>query len=358
MSLALVTGSAGLIGAEAVRFFADRGLDVIGVDNDLRSYYFGSQASTRWNRRRLEEEVGGYRHRELDVRDRDGVDALVAELGRHLRVVVHTAAQPSHDWAAREPLTDFDVNAVGTINLLESCRRHAPEAVFLFTSTNKVYGDAPNRLPLIEARTRWEVDPGHPFASHGIDETMTVEPSLHSLFGASKLAADILVQEYGRYFGLRTACFRCGCVSGPGHSPAELHGFLAFLVRCAVEEREYTVIGYGGKQVRDTLHSHDLVRAFWAFFERPRSGEVYNVGGGRDSSCSVLEAIDTCQRVVGRPLRWTYEERCRKGDHVWWISDCGKLRRHFPHWSITRTVEEIIQEMAASLERRHRAAAG
>lgn len=358
MCVAIVTGSAGLIGSETTRFFAEKGLEVIGVDNDLRSRFFGPEASTAWNRKRLEEEVSGYRHLELDIRDRGAVDGLISRLGMNLSVIVHTAAQPSHDWAAQEPFTDFDVNAVGTLNLLESCRRHAPEAVFLFTSTNKVYGDTPNLLPLIEQETRWELDPAHPFAAHGIDETMTIDASLHSLFGASKLAADVLVQEYGRYFGMSTACFRCGCVTGPGHSATMLHGFLAYLVRCAVEERPYSVIGYGGKQVRDNIHALDLVRAFWAFFEAPRAGEVYNVGGGRASSCSVLEAIACCERVLGQRMSWTYQTHPRRGDHMWWVTDVNKFAGHYPQWSLAHDFEGIISEIASALTTCQRSAAG
>ncbi|MCA9258224.1 MAG: NAD-dependent epimerase/dehydratase family protein, partial [Planctomycetales bacterium] len=280
MSVALVTGSAGLIGSEASRYFAEAGMDVVGVDNDMRREFFGDEASTKWNRARLEKDLGErYRHENVDIRDVDAVDALLKRLGKSLSLVIHTAAQPSHDWAARDPHTDFGVNAVGTLNLLESLRRHAPEAVFIFTSTNKVYGDTPNRLPLVEQERRWEIDPTHDYVN-GIPEEMSIDQCMHSLFGASKAAADLLVQEYGRYFDMRTACFRGGCLTGPNHSGTQLHGFLAYLMKCAVTGQHYTVFGYRGKQVRDNIHSRDLIRAFDAFYHNPRSAAVYNIGGG------------------------------------------------------------------------------
>jgi len=358
MNVILVTGSAGLIGSEAARFFAEKGLEVVGVDNDLRSYFFGPEASTAWRRESLEREIPGYRHVDLDIRDREGVDRLFRKYGKALAGVIHTAAQPSHDWAAREPFTDFDVNATGTLNLLEATRLHAFDAVFLFTSTNKVYGDTPNRLPRVEKETRWELDPSHPFAEHGIDESMSIDTSLHSLFGASKLAADVMVQEYGRYFGMKTACFRGGCLTGPGHSGAELHGFLSYLVKCAVTDRPYTVFGYEGKQVRDNIHSYDLVRAFWRFFEAPRSGEVYNLGGGRASNCSMLEAIAMCERLTGRPMNWSYDEENRRGDHIWWISDNRKFQSHFPGWHTTYDVERTIGEIYRGFAERLAVSAG
>jgi len=341
MAVALVTGSAGLIGAEASAFLAGKGLDVVGIDNDLRSYFFGPEASTRPTRLRLERSLKGYRHLDLDIRDRDAIERLFRQHGAAIRLVLHAAAQPSHDWAAREPGTDFRVNALGTLNLLEATRRHAPDAVFLFTSTNKVYGDAPNALPLIEQATRWEIDPAHRFA-RGIDETLSIDQTLHSLFGASKLAADVLVQEYGRYFGLKTACFRGGCLTGPGHAGAELHGFLAYLAKCVLTGRPYTVFGYKAKQVRDNIHSADMVGAFWAFFEAPRVAEVYNIGGGRAVNCSMLEAIAAFERLSGRTLDWTYSEANRTGDHIWYVSDIGKFCRHFPHWRLQHDMESLF----------------
>lgn len=350
MGLLLVTGAGGLIGSEAVRFFHARGWDVVGVDNDLRAYFFGPEASTARNVARLVAECPGYRHEPLDIRDQAGVDALLSRLGRAVRCVVHTAAQPSHDWAAREPFTDFHVNATGTLNLLEATRRHAPEAAFVFTSTNKVYGDTPNRLPLVELPTRWELPAGHP-AWEGVDETMSIDQSKHSLFGASKVAADVMVQEYGRYFGMRTACFRGGCLTGPAHSGAELHGFLAYLAKCVVTGRPYRVYGHKGKQVRDNIHSHDLVSAFWEFVQAPRSGEVYNIGGGRHANCSMLEAIALCEELAGRTLDRAYVDETRSGDHVWWISDVSRFRSHYPAWrpqyDLRRTLAEIVEACAA-----------
>jgi CDP-paratose 2-epimerase len=350
MAVVLVTGSAGLIGSEAVAFFADKGFDVVGIDNDMRRYFFGEDGSTAWRRERLEREVPRYGHVNADIRDEAAMERTFARHGRAIALVIHAAAQPSHDWAAREPTTDFTVNANGTLIILEMTRRHCPDAPFVFTSTNKVYGDTPNRLPLVELETRWAVDPAHQFSRHGIDETMSIDASMHSLFGASKVAADVLVQEYGRYFGMRTACFRGGCLTGPGHSGAQLHGFLSYLVKCALSGRPYTIFGYKAKQVRDNIHSHDLVSAFWHFFQAPRSGEVYNIGGGPTSNCSMLEAIAMVERLIGRPMSWSYNETNRAGDHIWYVSDIRKFRNHYPEWDLTytleRTVEEICQEMS------------
>jgi CDP-paratose 2-epimerase len=351
MAVVVITGAGGLIGSEAALFFASQGFDVVGVDNDMRRYFFGDEGSTAWRREMLEQRARGYRHVDADIRDAAAIDRVFASHAGSIALVIHTAAQPSHDWAAREPITDFTVNANGTLVLLEATRRHCPDAPFIFTSTNKVYGDTPNRLPLIELETRWAVDPGHPFCETGIDETMSIDASMHSVFGASKVAADVMVQEYGRYFGLKTACFRGGCLTGPGHSGAELHGFLSYLVKCAATGRPYTVFGYKGKQVRDNIHAYDLVQAFWHFFSLPRSGEVYNMGGGPASNCSMLEAIAIVERISGRPLSWTYSDVNRAGDHVWWVSDIRKFASHYPGWSLTypleRTIAEIHDEIAA-----------
>ena len=345
MTVAVVTGSAGLIGSEASRYFAGLGLDVVGVDNDMRREFFGAEASTAWNRARLERELGPrYVHAEVDVRDPDGLARLFARYAGDVALVIHTAAQPSHDWAARAPQTDFAVNANGTLNALEATRAHSPDAAFVFTSTNKVYGDTPNRLPLVERETRWEIDPSHTYAT-GIREDMSIDQTLHSLFGASKVAADVLVQEYGRYFGLRTACFRGGCLTGPNHSGTQLHGFLAYLMRCAVTGTPYTVFGYKGKQVRDNIHSLDLVRAFHEFFRAPRSGEVYNIGGGRASNCSMREAVALCEEITGRPMRTSYTDQNRAGDHIWWISDNGRFQDHYPEWSLRYDVPAILREI-------------
>ena len=349
MGVVVVTGSAGLIGAEAVRFLAAQGFDVVGIDNDMRRVFFGNDASTAWSRQRLEIEVKSYRHIDGDIRDAELMNATFAQYGSAIDAVIHTAAQPSHDWAARNPQVDFTVNANGTLNLLEATRLHCPDAVFIFTSTNKVYGDAPNALPLVEQETRWEVRPEHPFAAHGIDETMSVDNCLHSLFGASKLAADVIVQEYGRYFGLKTACFRGGCLTGPGHSGTMLHGFLAYLVKCAITGEPYTVFGYQGKQVRDNIHSWDLVNAFWHFMRQPRAGAVYNIGGSRHSNCSMLEAIASCERLTGRPMNWSYSEQNRTGDHIWWISDVRRFRSDYPDWHYRYDVEGILAEIYEEL---------
>ena len=349
MSVVIVTGSAGLIGAEAVGFFAEKGFDVVGVDNDMRRYFFGDEASTAWSRERLEKRHPSYSHVTADIRDQDAIDALFARYGASIALVIHTAAQPSHDWAAREPFTDFSVNANGTLNLLEAARRHCPDAPFIFTSTNKVYGDTPNALPLVELENRWELDPSHPWGAHGIPEAMSIDQTKHSLFGASKAAADVMVQEYGRYFGMKTACFRGGCLTGPGHSGAQLHGFLAYLVKCAITGTPYRVFGYKGKQVRDNIHSFDLVNAFWHFFQKPRSAEVYNIGGGRHSNCSMAEAIAKAERLTGRPMNWSYDETNRIGDHIWWISDIRRFQEHYPDWSLTRDIDGILSEMHAEM---------
>lgn len=352
MSVCIITGSAGLIGSEAARHFADAGMEVVGIDNDMRSRFFGKEASTQWQRLQLESELNGrYEHREVDIRDDEAIDHLFRFYGDSISLVVHTAAQPSHDWAAREPKTDFSVNAQGTLNMLEATRQFAPDAVFIFTSTNKVYGDTPNRLPLTEQEYRWEIDQGHAYAN-GISEDMPIDQTLHSLFGASKVAADVLVQEYGRYFDMHTACFRGGCLTGPNHSGTQLHGFLSYLVACAFTGRPYSVFGYQGKQVRDNIHSADLIAAFDHFFQRPRIGEVYNIGGGRFSNCSMLEAIHLCEEICGREMTWSYQNENRIGDHMWWVSDVSKFQSHYPDWKLTRSVRDICTEIHAALQER------
>jgi len=344
MSVALVTGSCGLVGSEAVRFYHARGFDVVGVDNDMRAYYFGEEASTGWVRESLDRDLERYTHVNADIRDEHAMNGVFERYGRNIALIIHTAAQPSHDWAAKEPLTDFSVNANGTLVILEGARKHSPEAPFIFTSTNKVYGDTPNRLPLVEQETRWDLPQSHP-SYVGINEEMSVDQTTHSLFGASKVAADVLVQEYGKYFGMKTAVFRGGCLTGPNHSGAMLHGFLAYLARCAVTGRPYTVFGYKAKQVRDNIHSADLLAAFHAFFQAPRSAEVYNMGGGRASHCSMLEAIAACERITGRKMNWTYQEQNRIGDHIWYVSDLARFQSHYPAWRITRDVDQILTEI-------------
>lgn len=349
MSIALITGSAGLIGSETAKRFHAEGFDIVGIDNDMRARFFGAEASTAGTRSKLEAALKNYRHEVVDIRDNTAVNALFARLGAAVKVVVHTAAQPSHDWAAREPHTDFSVNAVGTLNLLEAARQHCPAATFIFTSTNKVYGDTPNRLPLRELDLRWEIDPAHAYRE-GIDETMSIDQTKHSLFGASKVAADVLVQEYGRYFGMNTACFRGGCLTGPAHAGTELHGFLAYLMKCTATGRPYRVFGYKGKQVRDNIHSHDLVEAFWQFTLNPRSGEVYNLGGSRHSNCSMLEAVALCEQISSRKLDWTYVEDNRVGDHIWWVSDVRKFQAHYPVWKYRYGLQEILDEIYAAVK--------
>ena len=344
MSIALVTGSAGLIGSETSKRFHAEGMEIVGLDNDMRAEFFGPEASTLSTRQRLESVLPRYTHQSIDIRDFEAVKKVFERYGAEIKVIVHTAAQPSHDWAARAPHIDFGVNATGTLNLLEATRLYAPEAVFMFTSTNKVYGDTPNRLPLIELEKRWEIDPAHAYAV-GIDESMSIDQTKHSLFGASKVAADVLVQEYGRYFGMKTGIFRGGCLTGPGHAGTELHGFLAYLMKCTATGKPYRVFGYGGKQVRDNIHSHDLVEAFWEFFQAPRSAAVYNLGGSRHSNCSMLEAIEICEEISQKKLDWTYVEDNRIGDHIWWISDVRKFQADFPNWQYRYGIREILKEI-------------
>ncbi len=345
MPIVLVTGSAGLVGSESVRFFCDRGYTVVGIDNNMRQVFFGTDASTNWNRDRLLHEYPQkYIHHSVDIRDHAAIDRIFQTYNTDISLIIHTAAQPSHDWAARDPYMDFTVNANGTLVLLEHTRQHCPEAVFIFCSTNKVYGDRPNRLPLIEQEHRWEIDPSHPY-HQGIDEAMSIDQTQHSLFGASKVAADVLVQEYGRYFGLRTTVFRGGCLTGPSHSGTRLHGFLSYLMRCTMTGQPYQVYGYKGKQVRDNIHSYDLINAFYHVYLAPRVAEVYNIGGSRFSNCSMLEAIQLCEAIADRSLNWHYEETHRIGDHIWWISDVSKFQQHYPSWEFTYTIKDILVEI-------------
>ena len=345
MNIVLITGSAGLVGSETVEFFSDKFDLVVGIDNNMRAAFFGQKASTAWNRDRLLRSIKNYRHYDVDIRDKPKIENIFVEYGNDVRLIVHSAAQPSHDFAATDPFKDFSINADGTLILLEMTRRYARRAVFIFTSTNKVYGDTPNTLPLVELETRWEIDQRHSYYSHGIDEQMSIDQSRHSLFGASKVAADVLTQEYGRYFGLKTGVFRGGCLTGPKHSGAQLHGFLSYLMQCTVKGTPYTVFGYKGKQVRDNIHSHDLVNMFWHFYRNPRAGEVYNAGGGRYSNCSVLEAIAMCEKISGNTLNWSYSETNRLGDHMWWISDVSKFKKHYPAWDYKFNINEILIEI-------------
>jgi CDP-paratose 2-epimerase len=340
----LITGSSGLIGSEAVTFFDKRGWEVHGVDNNMRRDFFGPDGDTTWNLERLHRITKRFTHHGLDIRDRRRLADTVRDQRPDL--IVHCAAQPSHDLAARLPFDDFDINAGGTMNLLEAARQHCPESPFILMSTNKVYGDVPNERPLTELATRWEY--AHPADWEGIAETCRVDAALHSLFGASKLAADVLVQEYGRYFGMPTVCYRGGCLTGPNHSGAELHGFLAYLARVARDGRVYRIYGYKGKQVRDNIHSHDVCTAFLAFYERPRQAAVYNLGGGRANSVSILEAVARFDELTSRALKVEYMEQNRIGDHICYISDLRKLKADYPSWEITRSLDDIFRELAAA----------
>lgn len=350
MPVAIVTGSGGLVGSEAARHLHSAGWDVLGLDNNMRAQFFGPDASTAARTRQLADSLENFVPIELDIRDRAAVESLFERQRSSLELILHAAAQPSHDWAATQPHIDYEVNATGTLNLLEATRQHAPEATFVFISTNKVYGDTPNSLPLEETESRLELPRDHPYFA-GIDTSMSIDRSTHSLFGVSKAAADLLVQEYGRYFGLSTVCFRCGCISGPNHAGARQHGFLAYLMKCVVTGTPYTIYGYGGKQVRDNIHSADLVSAAIAFHNAPRPAAVYNLGGGRHSNCSVLEAIEACERISGRELSWDLNSEARVGDHMWWISDLEEFRTDFPRWTLKYDLEGTLAEIHRAVER-------
>lgn len=352
MGIAVITGSAGLIGSESVRFFSEKKFEVVGIDNNMRKYFFGDEASTKWNSDCLMKEIEKYHHYDIDIRNEKEIEQIFSKYNTEIKVIIHTAAQPSHDWAAKEPLTDFTINANGTLVMLEAMRRYCPEAVFIFTSTNKVYGDTPNSLPLVENDSRWELDSTHPFFEHGIDESMSIDQTKHSLFGASKVAADILVQEYGRYFGIKTACFRGGCLTGPTHSGTQLHGFLAYLMRCAITGDQYNILGYKGKQVRDNIHSRDLVNMFWHFYQKPRVAEVYNAGGSRHSNCSVLEAVKKCEEITGKKMNAVLKETNRIGDHIWWISNVNKFKSHYTEWNYMYNLNDIFKELYEGMIRR------
>ncbi|MEI6715932.1 MAG: NAD-dependent epimerase/dehydratase family protein [Verrucomicrobiota bacterium] len=344
----LVTGSSGLIGSEVCLYFREQGGQIHGLDNNQRAVFFGPKGDTRWNQARITSLIPDFTHHELDVRDRAGVLSLVEQI--RPACIIHTAGQPSHDRAAAIPFDDFDTNATGTLNLLEAARQFCPEAPFIHMSTNKVYGDRPNSITLKELETRW--DYADPLYLHGISEELSIDQSKHSLFGASKLASDILVQEYGRYFGMPTCCLRGGCLTGPNHSGVELHGFLSYLVQCNLEERHYKVLGYKGKQVRDNIHSLDVARFMWAFFQKPRVAEVYNLGGGKQNSCSIIEAFRLVEEITGKQQVWSYEETPRIGDHICYYSDLSKIRQHYPEWDISVSLTQTLQEMTTALKSR------
>jgi len=352
MNVAIITGSAGLIGSESVEFFAPRFETIVGIDNNMREYFFGSDGSTSWNRNRIENTITNYEHNNSDIRNYGDLEKVFKKFGTDIKLIVHAAAQPSHDWAAKEPLTDFHINANGTLNLLELTRLHCPKAVFIFTSTNKVYGDNPNYLPLIEKETRWEIDETHRYFKNGIDEKMSLDHAKHSVFGASKVAADIMAQEYGKYFQMNVGVFRGGCLAGPKHSGAQLHSFLAYLMKCAITNKPYTIFGYNGKQVRDNIHSWDLVNLFWHFYQNPKQGEAYNVGGGRFSNCSMIEGMTMCEEITGNKMNYTYSETNRIGDHIWYISDMSKFKEHYPLWTWNYSVKDILLQMFNEMKQR------
>ncbi|TDI72095.1 MAG: NAD-dependent epimerase/dehydratase family protein [Bacteroidetes bacterium] len=352
-TICLITGSSGLIGSESVDFLKDKFDKIIGIDNDMRAYFFGKEASTEWNLKKLSISIKNFEHHSIDIRNVESLDVLFKKYGDAIKLIVHAAAQPSHDWAAKEPFTDFTINANGTLNLLEMTRKYCREATFIFTSTNKVYGDTPNYLPLIELEKRWEIDKSHLYYENGIDENMSIDQTMHSLFGASKLAADVLVQEYGKYFEMNTGIFRGGCLTGPNHSGTQLHGFLSYLMKCAITGDKYTIFGYQGKQVRDNIHSWDFVNMFWNFHQDPRQGEVYNAGGGRYSNCSMVEAIEMCEQITGGKMNYEYSETNRIGDHIWWISDVSKFKAHYPNWDHKYSIQDILNQIFTAFTERN-----
>jgi CDP-paratose 2-epimerase len=345
MNVAIISGSGGLIGSQSVKYFSSKFDLVIGLDNDQRSYFFGGDASTLPSTEKLKADFINFQSENIDIRDEKKINHLFEKYGADVKLVIHAAAQPSHDWAAREPLTDFTINANGTLIMLEATRKFSPKAVFIFTSTNKVYGDTPNYLPLEELETRWEINSNHAYFEDGIDELMSIDHSKHSVFGASKVAADVMVQEYGKYFGLNTGIFRGGCLTGPNHAGAELHGFLSYLMKCCISGKQYTIFGYKGKQVRDNIHSYDLIRMFDEFLLNPRKGEVYNAGGGRFSNCSMMEAISICEEITGNKMNYKYSDDNRIGDHIWYISDTKKFKQHYPDWKQEYNCKDILSQI-------------
>ena len=352
MKTVLITGSNGLIGSTAVTFFASKADLVLGLDNNMRKHFFGNDGDTKWRELKLKNKFKNFVPHDIDIRDYSRLKQIFKKYNSDIDLIIHTAAQPSHDWALNDPILDFEINANSTLNLLQLTKLHSKNAVFIFTSTNKVYGDTPNHLPYIELENRWELDSKHDFFKNGINETMSIDNSTHSIFGASKVAADIMTQEYGKYFGIKTGTFRAGCLTGPFHSGVKLHGFLSYLIKCAVSNITYTINGYKGKQVRDNLHSFDLINMFWHFFKNPRIGEVYNVGGSRYSNCSLLEAIDKVQKITNKHLTTKYIDKHRKGDHIWWISDISKFKKHYPKWNFKYNLEKTILEIFSEMTTR------
>ncbi len=344
MKIALITGSCGLVGSESSIFFARKGFKILGIDNNTRKFFFGKDGDISWIKNRLKKNLKNYSHYHLDIRNYNALKKIFQKHKKNIKVIIHAAAQPSHDWAKNKPFIDFDINAKGTLNLLELTRIYCPKSPFIFMSTNKVYGDNPNFLPLIEKKTRWEISKSHKFSS-GIDETMSIDNCTHSFFGASKSYADLIVQEYGKNVGLMTSCFRAGCITGPNHSGAELHGFLSYLVKACLYKKKYNLIGYKGKQVRDNIHSHDLVSCFWEYYKKPRKGEVYNTGGGRFSNCSIIEALNLVQKITGIKINKKILKQNRVGDHIWYVSSMRKFRKHYPKWKQLYSTKKIINEL-------------
>ena len=344
MSIALITGSCGLVGSESVKFFASKGFDIIGIDNNLRLKFFGKDGDINWKRKNLIKLYKNYKHKNIDIRNYNALEKIFRKYKSSIKLVIHSAAQPSHDWAIKEPFTDFNINALGTLNLLDLTKKYSFAAPFIFMSTNKVYGDSPNLLPLQELATRWEISKKHKYYK-GIDESMTLDNSVHSFFGASKCYADLIVQEYGKNIGLKTVCFRAGCITGPNHSSAKLHGFLSYLVKSSLKKKNYSIFGYKGKQVRDNIHSYDLVKCFWDYYKKPRSGEVYNMGGGRKSNCSITEALNYVELFAGIKIKRNYHKANRVGDHIWYVSNTQKFRKHYPDWKQKYGTKKIIEEL-------------
>ena len=349
MSVALITGSCGLVGSESALFFSKKGFEIIGIDNNSRRLFFGKDGDISWVKSKLKKEIKNYYHFNTDIRDYNSLEKIFRKYKKNINIIIHSAAQPSHDWAKVKPFIDFDINAKATLNLLELTKKYTPECPFVFMSTNKVYGDNPNKLPLLEKKTRWEINPKHKFYK-GIDESMSLDNCTHSFFGASKAYADLIVQEYGKNIGLKTSCFRAGCITGPMHSGAKLHGFLSFLVKASIKNKKYTLIGYKGKQVRDNLHSNDLVKCFWEFYKKPRNGEVYNTGGGKFSNCSILEALKIVEDSIKIKIKKKVIRENRVGDHIWYVSNMNKFRKHYPKWKQIYSTKKIIYELIENFE--------
>ena len=347
MKIALVTGSCGLVGSESSIFFSKKGFKILGIDNNARKFFFGKDGDISWVKKNLQKNIKNYNHFNIDIINYSSLKKIFQKYNKKIKVIIHAAAQPSHDWAKDKPFIDFEINAKGTLNLLELTKSYCPKAPFIFMSTNKVYGDNPNFLPILEKKTRWEIKKNHRF-KNGIDETMSVDNCTHSFFGASKTYADLIVQEYGKNTGLKTACFRAGCITGPKHSGAKLHGFLSYLVKISLKKKQYTLIGYKGKQVRDNIHSHDLVSCFWEFFKNPSKGEVYNTGGGRYSNCSVIEALNIVEKIAGIKIKRKILRQNRVGDHIWYVTNMKKFKKHYPNWkqkfSTYKIIEELVKE--------------